>query len=823
MEFFYHPSASHHIFEKNYDPYLVTLSILIAIVSAFTAFGVSERISAAKTRHQQWLWIVFGANTLGIGVWSMHFIGLLALILPVPISYDLTITVISVFPAILASCLVLWLKNKTPFTFKRLVLCGILLGLGIGTMHYVGMMAIELNAAMYHLESIFFLSLVVAILLATLALKIQSTATYQLGYQFFNKKQLYSAVVMGFAIAGMHYTTMGAAVFVQVGNKNLPEATLDNSLLVMMISTVTALSLLIAIITPLMLRYREMSKELLQNEESLRIAATAFQTHEAIMITNANADIVRVNAAFVQITGFTEAEVLGKNPRLLSSGKHNTFFYKNIWGSILTTGNWSGEIWNRRKNGEIFPEWQTISAVKDVQGTVTHYVSFFSDITEFKKSKQKVEELAYYDPLTNLPNRRLLTERLSNELTIAKKYQRVGALLFMDIDRFKNINDSLGHSVGDLLLCEAARRLQAILAEDATAIRLGGDEFVVLIAASDKTVHELVDHAQSIAETMIAQIALPYFIAEHDLYVSTSIGISLYTSEDDSVDFILKRADMAMYHAKDAGRNTYRFYQQGMQEQVDARLVLEKDLRKALEKGEFSLHYQPQMSFTGEIIGAEALIRWQQSKQGMISPAAFIPIAEETGLIVEIGQWVIDSVCRQIKDWDAQDIIVPHIAVNISPKQFHQADFVSVILKTLEQHTVEPNRIILEITEGVFIQNLEEAIGKMSALREYNFSFSIDDFGTGYSSLSYLKRLPFNQLKIDQSFTKDLLNDTHGAAIVQAIIVMAEGLNLDLIAEGVETNKQLNRLADYGCYHFQGYYFSKPLPAQQFVNYFLSY
>jgi diguanylate cyclase (GGDEF)-like protein/PAS domain S-box-containing protein len=823
MEFFYHPSTSHHIFEKHYDPYLVMLSILIAIVSAFTAFGVSERISAAKTRYQQWLWIVFGANTLGIGVWSMHFIGLLAVILPVPISYDLTITVISVLPAIFASCLVLWLKNKTPFTFKRLVLCGILLGLGIGTMHYIGMMAIKLNAAMYHLKFIFFLSLVVAILLATLALKIQSTATHRLSYQFFNKKQLYSAVVMGFAIAGMHYTAMGAAVFVQASNKNLPEAAIDNSLLVMMISTVTALSLLLAIITPLMLRYREMSKELLQNEESLRIAATAFQTHEAIMITNANANIVRVNAAFVQTTGFTEAEVLGKNPRLLSSGKHNTSFYKNIWGSILTTGNWSGEIWNRRKNGEIYPEWQTISAVKDGQGTVTHYVSFFSDITEFKKSKQKVEELAYYDPLTNLPNRRLLAERLSNELTIARKYQRVGALLFMDIDRFKNINDSLGHSVGDALLSEAARRLQTILSKDETAIRLGGDEFVVLIAASDKTIHELVDHAQSIAETMIAQIALPYFIAEHDLYVSTSIGISLYTAEDDSVDFILKRADMAMYHAKDAGRNTYRFYQQRMQEQVDARLVLEKNLRKALEKGEFDLHYQPQMSFTGEIIGAEALIRWQQSEQGMISPATFIPIAEETGLIVEIGQWVIDSVCRQIKDWDARDIIVPHIAINISPKQFHQADFVSVICKILEQHTIQPNRIILEITEGVFIQNLEEAIGKMNVLREYNFSFSIDDFGTGYSSLSYLKRLPFNQLKIDQSFTKDLLNDTHGAAIVQAIIVMAEGLNLDLIAEGVETNKQLNRLADYGCYHFQGYYFSKPLPPNQFVNYFLSY
>lgn len=689
-------------------------------------------------------------------------------------------------------------------------------------MHYVGMMAMEVNAGMYHIKSLFMLSLLVAMLLATVALKIQSKTSHRLIYSFIDKKQAYSAIVMGLAVSGMHYTAMEATVFVQATNNHPPETAINAVLLAMMISIVMLLSLSLAIMTPLMLRYKQMLRELAQNEEALRIAATTFQTHEAIMITDGHANIVRVNQAFVNTTGFTEAEVLGKNPRLLSSGKHNIIFYKNIWSSIISTGKWNGEIWNRRKNGEIFLEWQTISAVKNIKGVITHYVSFFSDITDLKSSKQAVEKLAYYDPLTNLPNRRLLYERLKNELAIAKKYQRIGALLFMDLDRFKNINDSLGHSVGDALLVEVAHRLQAILSNDATAIRLGGDEFIVLIAAQDETAHKLIDHAQTIAENMITQIGLPYLVVEHDLYISPSIGITLYTGDDNCVDLILKRADTAMYHAKDAGRNTYRFYQQRMQELADARLTLEKNLRKAIEKDELSVRYQPQSSFTGEIIGAEALIRWCHSKQGMISPSEFIPIAEETGLIIEIGSWVIENVCQQINEWDLMGIVVPHIAVNISPKQFHQADFVSVVIRIIESHKIKPNRVLLEITEGVFLKNIEEAIIKMNVLRKYGFSFSIDDFGTGYSSLSYLKRLPFDQLKIDQSFTNDLINNPHSAAIVQAIIVMAEGLGLSLIAEGVETNKQLNCLSDYGCHFFQGYYFSKPLLPEPFADYFLN-
>ena len=822
MEFFYYEQlASHPILTKSYNAYLVTLSIVIAIISAFAAFGIAERISASKNKLHQSLWILFGATTLGAGVWSMHFIGILALILPIPVSYNASITLISLFPVIITTSLVLWLKSRTTLIGKRLWFCGILLGSGIGLMHYIGMEAMELNAGMFHIKWIFFLSILVAILLATLALKIQTNASQQIIYHFIDKKQIHSAIIMGLAISAMHYIAMQATVFIQIPNTQVLTINTNTALLTMMISIVIGLSLLLTLIIPIMVRYLNISEILLKNEENLRIAATAFQTNESIMITDANANIIRVNEAFVKTTGFTEKEVLGKNPRILSSDQHDKEFYTVMWKTIIETGNWSGEIWNRRKNGEIYPEWQTISVVKDTNGNITHYISFFSDMTEYKKSKKQVEELAYYDPLTNLPNRRLLYECLEHELTIAKLYKRIGAVLFMDLDRFKNINDSLGHSVGDALLIEVSYRLQTILDNSAIAIRLGGDEFIILIPAQDNTETDVETKATLISELIINQINLPYFIAEHDLYISTSIGISLYTGEDNNVDIILKRADTAMYYAKDAGRNTYRFYQQRMQEVADARLNLEKNLRKAIEKNEFKLYYQPQCSSTGEIIGAEALIRWKQSEIGMIPPSIFIPIAEESDLIIDIGNWVINSVCQQIKRWDEQHIYIPHIAINISANQFHQPNFALSIINILKKHQVNPERVLLEITEGVFLKNLEEAINKMNILRDYGFNFSIDDFGTGYSSLSYLRRLPFDQLKIDQSFIHDIMTNQHCSAIVQAIIVMAEGLELTLIAEGVENNKQVNHLFNYGCQYFQGYYFSKPLTTEKFAQYIL--
>jgi diguanylate cyclase (GGDEF)-like protein/PAS domain S-box-containing protein len=807
------------ILDKSYNPYLVALSIIIAIISSFTAFGFLERINASTDRLHKTLWVMFGAVSMGIGIWAMHFIGSLALILPTPVSYNLNITLLSVIPAIMASTVVFWLMNQTSFNLRCLFFSGALLGAGISIVHYIGMAAMELNASMVYLKSIFILSVVVAIILATIALKIKCAATRHDKYQFIIKQQCQGAVVMGVAVSGMHYIAMQSVIFMPVENINSFSKAIDASVLSGIIALVVLLLLIVALIVPHMLRFKQMVNTLQKNEEDLKIAAMAFQTHEAILVTDADKKIIRINKAFTRILGYSETEILGKTPDVLSSGKESAFFYKNLWNTIINKGKWSGEIWNRRKNGEIFPEWQTVSAVKDDHDKITHFISFFSDITEFKLAEKEIEKLAYYDPLTELPNRRLLHERLEHELNIAKRYQRAGILFFLDLDHFKRINDSLGHTVGDQLLIKTAKRLQSLLRETDTAVRIGGDEFVIMASAQDGIHADLLEQSSIIAEKILNAINSPYFIGEHELFISTSIGITMYTGVDETVEILLKRADTAMYQAKDAGRNTFRFYQQSMQDVVDAKLTIEKNLRVAISKNEISLYYQPQLSDNNKLIGAEALIRWQHPELGIIAPVEFIPIAEETGLIIPVGYWVIETVCRQINSWDNQEVYIPLITINISAKQFYQADFVSVLVHTVFEYHIQPRRVMLEITEGVFLGNLDEAIDKMNVLKQNGFTFSIDDFGTGYSSLTYLKKLPFDQLKIDQSFIRGLINNTTDAAIVKAIIVMAKSMNLDLIAEGVETAQHLRYLSDFGCHNYQGNYFSKPLSGEQLAEY----
>ncbi len=805
--------------DKSYNLYLVILSIAIAIVASFTAFGVYERAHASTRPLFQTLWIIFGAVSMGIGIWSMHFIGSVALQLPIPVFFDLKITLLSVLPSILASSVVFWLMSQAEFNRTRLLFCGLLLGTSIGAMHYIGMAAMELNASMVYLKPIFVLSLVVAVILATIALNIKFRAIFKDEYQFITKEQTFSAIVMGIAISGMHYTAMFAVEFIPLESTSFSAKGIDANFLFGIVSIVLFLVISIALAVPYICRFKQMVQTLQKNEEDLKIAATAFQTHEAIMVTNERSEIIRVNDAFTRIMGYEEVDIVGETPKVLYAGNNDDFFQKKFWNTLVNEGKWNGKITSRRKSGEVFSQWQTISAVKDEQGETTHYISFFSDIKEFKLAEKEIEKLAFYDPLTGLPNRRLLHERLAHELNLARRYQRAGVLLFLDLDRFKHINDSLGHSVGDELLIETARRLQSILRETDTAVRIGGDEFIVLGSAQDGIHSDLTEQSHVIAEKINKVILEPYHIGGHELYISASIGITLYTGIDETVDLLLKRADTAMYQAKDAGRNTYRFYQQSMQEAADARLDIEKNLRSAILNDEFKIYYQPQHSDENKIIAVEALMRWNNSNLGIIPPAEFIPIAEESGLILKIGQWVIETVCEQIISWDSLNVAVQHIAINISAKQFHQADFVSNLVHTVTDYQIQPKRIILEITEVVFIGNIEDAIDKMNALKQKGFRFSIDDFGTGYSSLTYLKRLPFDQLKIDQSFVKEFVNRPADVAIVKAICTMAKGLGLELIAEGVETEEHLAFLSGFGCHGFQGNYFSKPLTTGKLREY----
>jgi diguanylate cyclase (GGDEF)-like protein/PAS domain S-box-containing protein len=554
-----------------------------------------------------------------------------------------------------------------------------------------------------------------------------------------------------------------------------------------------------------------------QSETSLRIAAIAFESQEGMFVTDANSAILRVNKAFTQITGYDFTEVIGNNPRMLSSGRHDFQFYKLMWEKINLTGQWEGEIWNRRKNGEVYPVHLFITAVKNSDGIVTNYVSTLIDITLSKASEDEIKNLAFYDPLTQLPNRRLLIDRLHQAFAFSARSGREGALLLIDLDNFKNINDTLGHNSGDLLLKQVAQRLTSCMRDGDTVARLGGDEFVVMLEDLSEKDHEAAAQAENVGEKILASLNQPYQLDTHEYHSTPSIGAALFSDHRMSGEEIMKRADIAMYQAKNAGRNTLRFFNPKMQDIINIRATLESELRKAIESQQFHLHYQVQVDNLSRPIGAETLIRWIHPERGMVSPADFIPLAEETGLIVPIGQWVLETACAQISAWQHDNLMDGlTLAVNVSAKQFRQADFVYQVEAAIQHHGIIPRLLKLELTESLLLEDISGTIATMNALKEIGVQFSLDDFGTGYSSLQYLKQLPLNQIKIDQSFVRDIASDQNDAAIVQTIIAMAETLGFDVIAEGVETQAQREFLDQRGCHAFQGYLFGKPMPIEQF-------
>jgi diguanylate cyclase (GGDEF)-like protein/PAS domain S-box-containing protein len=552
-------------------------------------------------------------------------------------------------------------------------------------------------------------------------------------------------------------------------------------------------------------------------DEQLRIAAIAFESQEGMLVSDANNVILRVNHAFTNITGYTSEEVIGKTPQILHSGRHDANFFAAMWKSIKNTGSWKGEIWNRHKNGESYPEYLNITAVKDQNGTVTNYIATLNEITMSSGAADEIKHLAFYDPLTGLPNRRLLMDRLQQAFATSARTGRRGALLIIDLDNFKTLNDTLGHDIGDLLLKQAAQRLEYCVREDDTVARLGGDEFVVLLEDLNKDPLEAATQTEAVGDKIRATLNQIYHLASHEHHSTPSIGAAIYSDHDQSQEELLKQADIAMYQAKKAGRNTLRFFDPHMQDVINAHAALENELHKALEKGQFRLYYQIQVDSLHCPLGAEALIRWVHPERGLVSPVHFIPLAEETGLILPIGQWVLETACAQIKAWEQNALTCDLIlAVNVSAKQIHQADFVAQVQSLVQRHAINPALLKLELTESMLLENIEDIIATMNALKEIGVQFSLDDFGTGYSSLQYLKRLPLNQLKIDQSFIRDLAADSSDKAIVRTIIAMAQSLNLDVIAEGVETEEQRQTLRNKGCTNYQGFLFGKPIPIEQF-------
>ncbi|SIP87679.1 EAL domain-containing protein [Marinobacterium stanieri] len=547
-----------------------------------------------------------------------------------------------------------------------------------------------------------------------------------------------------------------------------------------------------------------------ETEEQLKMIEAVFNTsNEAIMVADGNGLIKTINPAFTRITGYELDDVKGQNPSILSSGRHDAHFYDDMWQEIIRQGSWSGEIWNRRKNGSIFPEWLSVSVVRDSDGEIHEYVAVFSDITKRKNDEAQIVRQAYYDELTELPNRTLMSDRLNLAILTADRDEQVIALLFIDLDRFKYVNDSLGHEYGDDLLKQVSARLNDCVRDTDTVARFGGDEFVVLL-------HNIKSEgdASHVAQKLIDQISTPFNLSGREIIIGASIGIAMHPGDADTAEELIRNADLAMYKAKQSGRNQAHFFTATMQEHANQRMTLEQDLRHALSRDQLEVHYQPIIAgHSRRVQGVEALLRWRHPERGLIPPDQFIPLAEETGLIGEIGRWVLQTACAQLAEWRNQGHAL-YLSVNISERQRELSLDARQVEQVLQQHELTPGDLMLEITEGLLLQDSEETLRWLQGFKTLGVSLAIDDFGTGYSSLSYLKRFPVDTLKIDREFINDLDSDRYAQSLVKAIISMAASLDLRLVAEGVETEQQCQMLLDQQCELMQGFLFCRPLPAE---------
>jgi diguanylate cyclase (GGDEF)-like protein/PAS domain S-box-containing protein len=1116
----------------HYKPVLVGLSLAVAVFASYAALLVAQLLPSAPSRSRRIGWLAAGGGCLGIGIWAMHFVGMLAFTLPCANSYDAGLTLLSTIPGMLASVLALHVISQGPPNTLRLWLAGTLLGAGIGAMHYTGMAAMQFDGMIRYDLRLFLLSIVVAVALATLALWLKFRLARLQG-RWHPASPLWSSVVMGLAVAGMHYTAMAAAYFVRDGDgagtgaaaadaahisptalaasvlvftsllivvtivatyvgkrrlftfersyrliamlimgwsviawlgasyfqqrmteelyqrelqlageladnvvNSIDESTLrlrgfalmlardadlrrmvvlgagapganerlaqmagalkvdsmfvldsngiciatsadaafyvgrnfddreyfvqartgqqgyqyavsrngnvgglyyahairegteflgvavvklnagalaamaaqaqawvvdangviiyspnpallhlampaarvgrlepaqrrqrygresfdsitlepwdsaampavsriagaqvpsvlasrplsDGTLSVTVPRPLPVLlhqgtrrfwlflliefagSMLVAVATATALYLREKQKA----DADLRVAATAFESLEGMAITDADHMILRVNRAYTDITGFSERDALDRELLVCDEPAQQ----QRIWEGVASHGAWQGEVWQLRKGGARFPCWLVVTAVRNAVGEITHHVCALTDITERKASEQEIRNLALFDFLTQLPNRRCLMDRLQHALAGSARTGQCGALLFIDLDNFKDLNDTLGHNVGDMLLQQAARRFVGCVRESDTVARLGGDEFVIMLENLSDDTELAAEQARAIGAKLLARQNEPYTMGPYQHSCTSSVGITVFRGERESLEDLLKQTDLAMYQAKAAGRNTMCFFDPAMQTVVSARAALDADLRQGLSLQQFLLHYQPQVDEGGRITGAEALLRWQHPTRGLVPPLHFIPAAEASSLILPLGAWVLEQACAQLVAWSSDPATAAlELAVNVSPRQFHQPDFVEEVMGALLRSGASPRLLKLELTEGLLLDDVEASIAKMALLKAAGIGISLDDFGTGYSSLAYLKRLPLCQLKIDRSFVRDILHNADDAAITKTILTLADSMGLSAIAEGVESVEQQAYLSRQGCRAFQGYLFGAPLPVAEF-------
>jgi len=981
-----------------YNPWLMGLSIAIAMIASYVAILQVRKLwqgDIVRTRH---LALLGAAIAMGTGVWTMHFVGMMAMHLPISLSYDMTLTGISYILVLLGSGAAFYLARDGLSDQRRLFSSAVLLTTAISFMHYTGMSALRIEPHISYNPWLVGLSVCISLLATYAGLSLTFLASGSF------KSLLLAALVMSLSVSGMHYITLFNAQFAEHAHSVVGPSRLDHDDLTLVSVSgaflVISLSLLITVakplfylwqltlliflgefsvmvlmdhlfprlegfgwvrnmidgclltlfLAPLLWRLRRDNLSLAYErarastalasigdgvivtdlwggveylnriaeemtgwrladakgralhevfqlidgdgspaanpveacirenrvvalgerlsiakkdgtyfgiedsaapiydergeaagavlvfrdvtlkrkaQDELNLSASVFShAVEGIIITDRAGRILRVNKAFCTITGYSPSEVLNKNPRILSSGRHDKSYYQAMWERLATVGEWQGEVWNRRKNGEVYPEWLSIRAIYSDRGEKTHYVGIFSDISERIRDQEYIFRLAYYDSLTSVANRALLMDHLEMAIAQAHRHHMAVSVLFIDMDRFKLINDSLGHSVGDLLLQNVAQALTSSVRDGDTVSRFGGDEFVICLPDISGQRFDAAQDSLKVAEKIQHRLSQTFNLQGHEVVITPSIGVAIYPWDGETPGILIKHADTAMYHAKSQGRDNVQLFSEAMLSAGSERLQIQSALRKALENDEFSLHYQPQIDLrTGDIVGGEALLRWNNPDLGWISPSQFIPVAEDNSLILPIGDWVLSQVCRDWKiwkEWLGEGFELPRIAINFSPRQFIQPDFVGRIMRELRQSGVRPDFLDIEITEATLMHNTDLALNALNQLRDQGIRVAVDDFGVGYSSLSYLKKFPIDVLKIDQSFIRDISTDTNDAQIVRAIIAMGRSLNLTVLAEGVETEDQLDFLRGEGCEEVQGYLFSPPVPAEEFIHLLLS-